>query len=302
MKSTSLKLFVHLSWLAFLALTSCQKENLGTPNLASIQQQTELAARDNSQMVAVAQDALNVTGAALAGKGISNGRIATDQEVSDHDMDCAPNVSSTFTIDHSNADSIVYSGTLTIDYGTGAMCQDSTEIRKGKITDAFKLIVHLKDSITYNLTESVSFQGYQKDSVKVDGVFLATSTSGAMTTLTIQDAKLTYADGTFVSWNGSLTNKYMNEGFHERSQESRQVTGSISGTNRSGATFSASITKAILFEYSCSRNIPVSGTVDLTTGSVTSTVDYGTGTCDKAYTITTGGTTTAYTFNRQHHS
>jgi hypothetical protein len=300
MRTTSLKFVVHLSWLALFAVMSCQKENVSTQT--SLWGQTELTAQDNSQIMALTQDALNVTGAALAGKGINNGRYAAAERTTDHDMDCSPNISGTFAVDRTHPDSIIYSGTLTIDYSAGALCKDSTEVRKGKLIDSFKLIVDLKDTITYNLTESVTFEGYQKDSVTVDGTFTNHSTSDATSTLTIQNAKITYADGTFVTWSGMLTNQYIREGFHERDQESRQVTGSISGINRAGVAFSATITKAILFQYACSRNIPVSGTIDLTAGAVASTIDYGNGACDKEYTITTGGTTTTYTFKRHHHA
>ncbi len=267
-----------------------------------MQAQAEITAHDNNQVVAITQDAMDATGAALAVKGISNGRYAANARTSNYDLDCAPTLTSTITIDRSHADSLIYSGSLTIDYGNGTMCKDSTEVRKGKLIDMFKLIIRLKDSISYDLTESVTFEGYQKDSVKVDGVFSSKSTSDAVSTLSINNAKITYADGTFVTWSGSLTNEYKLAGFHERDHESRQVSGSISGTNRSGSAFSASITKAILYEYACSKNIPVAGTVELTVGSASSTIDYGNGTCDKEYTITVSGTTTTYTFNRHHHA
>jgi hypothetical protein len=123
-----------------------------------------------------------------------------------------------------------------------------------------------------------------------------------MSTLTIQNAKVTYGDGTSVTWNGSLTNQYTRIKFHELHDESRKVTGSINGTNRQGTSFSATISKAIVFNYSCSRNIPVAGTIDLTVGSAASSIDFGSGTCDNEYTITTGGTTTTYTFKRHHHA
>ncbi|SRR5258706_3242643 len=301
MKIKFQKLVAPFCWLTFFMVVSCQKDNFMDHMNASMK--TELAAHDNSQIIAVTQDAMDVTGAALAGKGISSGRYAANQRTTDGDdgdMDCAPSISGTFSIDRSHPDTIVYSGTLTIDYGAGLYCKDSTEIRKGKIIDTFNLIVSTKDSITYNLTESVTFQGYEKDSVKVDGVFTVNSTSDAMSTLTVQNAKITYSNGTSVSWSGILTSHYIHNGYYDKDQESRQVAGSISGTNRDGVDFSASITKAILFEYSCSRRIPVSGTIDLTVGSVQSTIDYGTGTCDRIYTITTGGTTTTYTFKRHH--
>jgi len=218
-------------------------------------------------------------------------------------MSCQPSISGTFSIDKSHTDTLIYSGSLAIDYGTGTVCKDSTEIRKGKLIDAFKLVVALKHRDKYNLMESITFQEFQKDSVQVDGVFTSQSTSDTLSVLTAQNAKITYKDGTSVSWNGSLTNRYiLNGSFHERNNESRQVTGSISGTNRQGASFSTTITKAILYQYSCSRNIPVTGTIDLTVGTMSSAIDFGTGTCDKEYTITTNGTTTTYTFKRHHHA
>ncbi len=302
MRTRMLKSVVRFSWLAFLIVISCQKENLSTQTAASMQAQTELSAQDNSQIVAVAQDAMNATGSALAGKGISNGRYAPNERTDGgDDVGCAPSISGSFAIDRTHPDSTIYSGTLTIDYGTGTSCKDSTEIRRGKLIDAFKLIVRVKDSITYSLTESVTFQGYQLDSVTVDGSFVSVSTSDAISTLTIQNAKITYANGTSVTWGGTLTNKYIHVGAFERDMESREVTGSISGMNRAGVAFSASITKPIWFEYNCSRTIPVSGTVNLTVGDAVSVIDYGTGVCDKNYTITTGGVTTTYTFKRHHH-
>jgi len=302
MKTTFLKQIVQVSWLAVLVAVSCQKEVVFDP--ATKQAQTEATARDNSQMIAIAQDAMDITGSAMASNGISNGRYSANERTTGHgmDMDCAPSVSSTFSIDRTHKDSIIYSGSLTIDFGTGLYCKDSTEVRKGKLIDAFKLIVRLKDTLSYNLTESVTFQGYQKDSVQVDGVFTKVATSDATSTLTIQNAKLTYADGTSVTWSGSLTNQYIREGLHELHQQSRKVTGSISGMNRQGVSFDASITNAILFQYSCSRNIPVAGTIDLKVGTTESTIDFGTGACDKEYAITTGGTTTTYTFKRHHHA
>lgn len=295
------RLGVQISWLVFIVMVSCQKENVNNPT--STQAQMEVTAKDNSQMIAVAQDAMDATGVALGAKGISNGRYSANQQSGDQDMSmsCQPSISGTFSIDKSHTDTLIYSGSLTIDYGTGTFCKDSTEIRKGKLIDAFKLVVALKHRDKYNLMESITFQEFQKDSVQVDGVFTSQSTSDTLSVLTAQNAKITYKDGTSVSWNGSLTNRYiLNGNFHERSNESRQVTGSISGTNRQGTSFSTTITKAILYQYSCSRNIPVTGTIDLTVGTMSSTIDFGTGTCDKEYTITTNGTTTTYTFKRHH--
>ncbi|GHN02211.1 hypothetical protein WSM22_37000 [Cytophagales bacterium WSM2-2] len=260
--------------------------------------QAEVTAHDNAQIVSVTQDALDATGDALGSKGISNGRYAANREAG-RNFDCAAVVSSTFTVDKTHPDSIVYSGSISIDYGTGVSCHDSTEIRKGKITDSFIFVIRYKDSLSYKLTESISFQGYQKDSVQVDGLFVNESTKSS-SALKVQNAKITYADGTSVAWNGTLNTNFTRNS-QWRGDQSRQVTGSISGTNRSGTSFSAAITKELLYQYSCSKNIPVSGTIDVNVGTVSSVVDFGTGTCDKTYTITTNGQVTTYTFKRHHH-
>lgn len=135
MKTRLLKIAVQISWLTFFMAVSCQKENLFGPTPASTQAQTEMTAHDNSQMIAIAQDAMDATGAALGGKGISNGRYAASQRTDGQDtnMDCAPSISGSFSIDRSHTDSLIYSGTLTIDYGTGTFCKDSTDVRKGTL-------------------------------------------------------------------------------------------------------------------------------------------------------------------------
>jgi len=301
----SCKSVVQASWLlAFLV--GCQNESMMIQSPEQIKAQAEVTTHDNAQMVSVAQDAMDATGAALGSKGISNGRYiagrdSDDNEGENNGNNCASIISSSFTVDRSHPDSVVYSGMLSIDYGDGTTCRDSTEIRKGKITDSFKFVIRYKDSVSYRLTESISFQGYQKDSVKVDGLFTSESSSNATSVLNIQNAKVTYANGTSVTWGGTLTTVYNRDSYHRRNQESREVTGSLSGTNRSGAAFTASITKALLFDYSCSKNIPVSGTIDISVGTGSSTIDFGAGTCDRNYTITTNGQVTTYTFKRQDH-
>ena len=73
--------------------------------------------------------------------------------------------------------------------------------------------------------------------------------------------------------------------------------GSIEGTTREGAEFTTTIIKEIVFKRGCNGRhafVPVSGTVDVVTGGVSSTIDYGDGSCDKDFTITTAGVTTEH--------
>jgi len=301
MKKQFLNRVIQTSWLAFV-IFSCQQETPSQLTTAQEQVQVQATAADNSQIVATSQDVMDVTGSAMPSQGIVAGRAASYNGTTNLDLDCAPIISSSITIDKSHLDSIIYSGSLTLDYGTGVYCKDSTEIRKGKITDSFVLLISTKNSLSFNLKETITFQGYQKDTISVDGTFISTSSSSDSSTLTIQNAKITYADGTFVTWSGTLTNSYLHKqntpvsigGF-------RELTGSINGINRKGVSFTTKITNGILFDYSCSRDFPVEGTVDITVGNVLSVLDYGTGTCDKDYTISSNGKVTTYTFKRHHH-
>ncbi|MEJ0057704.1 MAG: hypothetical protein WDN75_19895 [Bacteroidota bacterium] len=128
------------------------------------------------------------------------------------------------------------------------------------------------------------------------------STTRSPTTVEAQSTRITYADGTFAQWSGVLSFEYQRiHGSREWGGSTITLTGSLNGTSREKADFSASISKGILFRNTCKvfqGFIPLSGTVDVSTNGATSVVDYGDGSCDKTYTITTNGTTTSMCWTR----
>ena len=292
-----------LGWIMLVMIVgwSCQKENETGPTPGQSPAQAEMTARDNSQMVSISQDVMEVTSCALAGQGIMDGSTSSFGRTQGSEMNCAPSITGSFSIDRNHPDTVIFSGKLVIDYGTGASCRDTTDVRKGKIIDSFVFLKTLKGIPLYNLTETVTFQNFQKDTIQLDGTFIGKSSSRAVATLEIQNAKITYLDGTSANWNGMISSTFIRRNYElDKYDYSRELTGSIQGTSRSGAAFSASIVKGVLFRYSCSRHIPVSGTINLKAGGVTSVLDFGTGICDKFYSVTTGGNTTVYTFNGHH--
>ncbi len=71
------------------------------------------------------------------------------------------------------------------------------------------------------------------------------------------------------------------------------ITGSSSGKNREGRSFSSSITNALIKKSSC--KFITSGSLDLTPeGFKTRTVDFGSGTCDDDATYTVNGQTVSF--------
>ncbi|HMG88448.1 MAG TPA: hypothetical protein VK589_00260 [Chryseolinea sp.] len=319
MKKSTKKFIGSLAWIALFVviLGACQNDDV---NPLTTKENASLSARDNSQIVAATEEVMDITDGIFVSRGFSGGRTADggpghdghddeddDDQGDDHgdkhhdSRGCKPSISGSFNLDRSHQDSLIYTGTFIVDYGDGLTCPDSAHVRKGKVMDSITFIVSFKDSITFTSTETVTFEGFTKDSTSIDGKFIIKSSTGNPTTVEAQGAQITYADGTSFSWDGTLTFAYEKKGSRHCKGNIMKITdGSIEGTTRSGAEFTATITKEIVFKRGCNGKrffVPVSGTVDITTGGVTSTLDYGDGSCDKDFTITTAGETIDHSFS-----
>jgi hypothetical protein len=298
----SLRFRRQWNWIALIPmlLFACENnDNTLTPE--QTQTRTALAAQDNGQILSITQEVLDLTSLALVDKGVGNGRRSSGGRLSDHDYMCYPTISASYDV-KKTADNLVYSGTMTIDFGDGSSCEDSTYVKRGKITDLFKYVISYADSIPYSSVEAITFDHFERDSVGLDGTFTSSYSSDGSQTIDINDAVLTYADGTSTHWSGSLAYLYDNAGsVWNWKDDIKTLTGSLSGTTREGQPFTSEITKEVQFTNACMgrHDIPVSGTVTITVGGTTSEVDYGDGTCDKSYTITVNGETTTYTFGQK---
>lgn len=287
-----------------MALWACQdaSETISTEQ-AKVQSTTTV--RDHATIVAETQGAMEITSGIFDDEGFSDGRVSSSGRIEggDHhhedDAGCRPNISGSFDLDRSHEDSLIYTGTLVIDYGDGENC-DSEHVRKGKITDTFTCILTWGDSITFTSTETITFEGFVRDSVQLDGTFVVTKVNHKSKTVEIQNATISYPDGTSVSWSGELNFTY------ERGEDCRwkdntiRLSGSISGTNRDGVAFSFETTEDLVFKYGCNKHHkfrPVSGIVEVTIGGIISTVDFGDGTCDNSFTVTTNGETSEHEFD-----
>lgn len=298
----------RFGWIALFSVTiwACQDDNNDSPSTPltaeEAQQQTNVAANDNHEMIAVTQDALEISAGAFADEGISDGRTDSGSRVEHNPKDaCSPSVSGSFNLNQSDPDSIIYTGTLVIDYGDGSTCSDTTRLRKGKITNDFTFTISRKSGAfkAYS-TQSLTFAGFQKDSTIIDGTIVTTSATNRSTSIEAQDVKITFADGTAATWDGTLTYTYDKGKDGKWKDNTIHVTGAWTGTNREGVAYTADITDDLVFSYWCDKRHrfrPVSGKIEIKVGDVTSTVDYGDGTCDKKYTITSGGTTTEFEFD-----
>lgn len=272
-------------------LVGCQEDLI--PKKLSSKEQAQLAARDNAQMMIATQEALDVTAGAMEDKGVAEGRV----KHGDHDnYGCAPSVNITLNIDRNHTDSIIYKGSIAINYGDGSSC-DSKNKRTGKITDEFTIVVSTKNKVKFSSSETLTFEAFTRDSTTYNGVIVVTSANGRRTSVEGNNVAITYPDGTTSSWKGLLNFAY--EDVSKRKGEIR-VTGNISGTSRQGVGFTASITEDVIFKGGCFgwiKKVPVDGVLSVTTNGMTSTLDFGNGACDRIYTVAINGETSNHAFD-----
>ncbi len=286
---------VGLIGMMIAIMLACQHD--GLQDSASTQTNIKLssqAALENHAMISATQDAVNVTANAFASQGLVYGRVAEggDDEGEDDD-DCRAKITKNITINNINPDSVVIAGTITIDFDADTTCEN----RSGKIIDSVLIVL---SRTNYQSFESITFQNYWKDSTNIDGVISIAASKGNPTVVKINGTKIKYRDGSSSSWSGDLVFTYQRS--VSGSPRMATLTGSWHGTTRKGTSFSAEITKEVVFKGGCfsyrHKLVPVSGTINITVNGVASVIDYGDGTCDRIYTITTAGVTTEHHFGR----
>lgn len=275
-----------------LVIVSCQSENIS--RTYTNEEKARLAGQTNTQMLIAAQEALDITAGALKEKGVTEGRIAGNDWQDDF-AGCKPSINVTVSIDRNRSDSLIYNGSITINYGDGAACSPEFQ-RTGMIVDAFVLSVSKKNKSAFKATESISFTGFGNEIAEVDGTIVVRSANGKKTSVEARNAKISFDDGTSSSWNGKLEFAFDAATQAQRRGDIR-MTGSLTGFTRQGSNYTATILESMLFKAGCfgkKRPFPVSGTLQVKTDSETSTVNYGNGTCDRNYTIEVDGQTTSH--------
>ncbi|MFY9150446.1 MAG: hypothetical protein WAO52_00390 [Prolixibacteraceae bacterium] len=190
-----------------------------------------------------------------------------------------------------NANGEFYPRNWTVDYQGTDCVYLSGNTKQGKIkvslTDFWKNEGSLR---------TVTYEDFYLNGNKLEGVKTILNTglneNGNLSfTKTVKDAKLTYADGTSISWE---CEKY-SEMIAGRStflfaDDVWSVNGSGKGVNLDGTNYTINITSPLVYNNGCFY--PVSGTLQISTeGHELQTIDYGNGECDNLATVTSGGVT-----------
>lgn len=183
--------------------------------------------------------------------------------------------------------------TMVLDYGTG--CADSIDgkVRSGQIYATFS-----KSWDTAGATVTVKLVNY-----KVGGVqYACDSIMIIRNSLTSFTNKIIGGKCISPSWNlewaavRTLTQTAGASTIFNPYDDVFSLTGSATGKNRDGKSYTVNVTSPIVKRATCSWI--ESGRIDITPeGLAVRTVDYGNGTCDNNATLTINGNTFSFTMN-----
>ncbi|MBI2730540.1 MAG: hypothetical protein HYX40_07300 [Sphingobacteriales bacterium] len=193
-----------------------------------------------------------------------------------------------FTVTVSPATPGVFPKTVTIDFGTACTGKDG-KTRSGKIISVFT--GHLAEA---GNSVTTTFDNYMVDSFKIEGThkIINTSTSNNRSfNIIVSGAKITKPNGKWYTWDSNKVVVQVEGNGTPRwpFDDIFEITGSKSGSNSAGKTWSATVIDKLIRKGDC-RWI-VQGTVSLSRNGNSAILNYGSGTCDNKATITANGQT-----------
>lgn len=188
--------------------------------------------------------------------------------------------------------------TMTIDFGTSNCTGNDGINRRGILTVTLTDRYRNAGSVL-----TVQPQNYFVNDHQIEGTKTITnngrnSSNNLSFTVQVSNAKITFPTGGYTTWNSTRTNEWIAgesttwfaNGLSGICDDVYLITGSASGVNRNGLSYSVNITSPLRKELCC-RWI-VSGSLDIVpSGLLTRSVNFGTGNCDATATVTIAGNT-----------
>ena len=246
-------------------------------------------ARDNALAEGSYNDVNNIILQALENGSVSTYRSGVSQN----------NTLSTCATVTINPDSAGNGGNAIIDFGpnycqcSGAICSDR-RYRRGRIlvnyTGAYRdsgtVITTTFDNYFVGMDTTYMY--------KVDGTKTVTNngtnSSGNLSFSINVTGQLTNVAGAVMPWNSTRTREWTSGAstLPDWRDDEYVITGSASGTNFEGTSFTVVITSGLVIKLNCAYI--TQGVFELTpSGRATRTFDYGNGTCDALATLTVNG-------------
>jgi hypothetical protein len=192
-----------------------------------------------------------------------------------------------FTVTVQPATLHVFPKTVTIDFGSGCVGKDG-KLRKGKIITTYTGPMFMPGSMA-----TTTFDNYNVDSFQIEGTHSVknTSTSNAISwSVKVTGGKITNTlNGKWRKWDSERNHSQIqgSDTPYNFSDDVFQITGSASGSNSNGVSWTSTITDPLTRKVSC-RWIDA-GKIEIVRNANTAILDFGDGTCDNKMTITING-------------
>ncbi len=225
---------------------------------------------------------------------INSFSLTTVEELSTGDEDGlkSATISDCLTVTvHENEDGEFWPRNWTFDYGTENCESVFGNEKRG--------MIHVSLSDWWKNEGSfreITFEDFYINDNKMEGVKtilnIGLNENGNLSfTKKVTDAKLTYADGTSMTWACEKLSEQV-EGAETIlfADNVWSVTGTGSGVDLDGNNYTMQITSALIYKNGCFY--PVSGIVEISTeGQELKVINYGDGECDNIITVTVGDVT-----------
>ena len=257
---------------------ACQKDNV----LTGLTDEDVAKAEDDALVEAVFDDimnsvdnAINIIDNLIWGGGLKSATVS----------DTCPSV----TVDH--PDSTRWPKVITIDYGDTVCVGFYGQTRKGKI------IITITDRyIKPGSEKTVELENYYINGIHVEGTKTVTNNGrnndGNLTfTIELVNGKITTPDTIVITREFTRTREWVaGDDTWNHWDDVYFITGSASGTNFKGESYTRNILTALEWATSC--RFIMSGSIEIQVGEKSPIViDYGDGECDNKATVTKDGET-----------
>jgi hypothetical protein len=260
-----------------ILLNSCKKEKDEDP----LDTDTTTAG-DNALAEGYFNDANSISDQAAAGN-LTSFISGNPNESEERDM-----MSSCALITHDTTSS---PRTITINFGpSNCLCNDG-RYRRGVINVSYT--GHYRDSLS---THTITFTNYYVNDNQVTGSKTVTNNgrnnAGNLTfTISVNGSVIKANNGGTVTWVSNRTREWIaGDNTLIWADDVYLISGTASGTNSAGSSYTANITAALKIKLSCKWI--VSGQMDLTpAGKAVRTINWGNGDCDDDATVAINGNT-----------
>ena len=267
MKRTNLLLAAGIA-IATFAFTSCQKDETTDPMVTLSQ--------DDDQVTNLYDDVLNEADDVTLSNNVSRASAQGDYT----------------TVTGSGTRTVVttYEGDVMVKTITFNNFTNGNSLN-GHVKNGVMIIRVTGGPLQAQFERTITFQNFTVDGIKIEGEKRVVKTAEYQYTVTLTGGKVTFEDGTTYTREFTRTRTWA-EGYNtigNIADDVYTVTGTSTGVNRKGYTYTHTITNPLMIKVAC-RWI-VSGTIEMNVNNNTAILDYGNGECDNIATMTKDGKT-----------